>query len=72
MYHEVLNIVCFEAFSVKRKENDLHRKYSHFGCPAENQSCRKISKIEQNLSFYFIYKALEQGVTGSVFKNFEK
>ena len=27
MYHKVLHIVCFQTFSVKRKENDLHRKY---------------------------------------------
>ena len=25
MYQEVLNIVCFQTFSVKRKENDLHK-----------------------------------------------
>ena len=47
MYHEVLNIVCFGTFSVKRKGNDLHRKYRLFGGPAENQSST-ISKIEQN------------------------
>ena len=28
MYHAVLNIVCFETFSEKRKENELHRKYT--------------------------------------------
>ena len=33
MYHVVLNIVCFETFSEKRKENKLHRKYMLFwGC----------------------------------------
>ena len=31
MNHAVLNIVCFKTFSVKRKENDLHRKYRLFG-----------------------------------------
>ena len=36
MYHVVLNIVCFETFSEKRKENELHRKYTLFG-----GSCRK-------------------------------
>ena len=45
MYHEVPHIVCFEDFSVKRKKNDLHRKYRHFGGPTENQSST-ISQIE--------------------------
>ena len=35
MYHAVLNIVCFETFSEKRKENKLHRKHTLFGGPAE-------------------------------------
>ena len=48
MYHEVLNIVCFETFSVQRKENDLHRKYRFLGGPAENLSSPTISQIEQN------------------------
>ena len=34
MYHAVLNIVCFETFYEKRKENELHRKYTIFGGPA--------------------------------------
>ena len=46
MYREVSHIVCFETFSVKRKENDLHRKYGIFGGPAENQSSPTISQIE--------------------------
>ena len=49
MYHAVLNIVCLQTFSVKRKKNDLHRKYMLFGGPAENLSSPKISQIEQNL-----------------------
>ena len=49
MYHEVSNIVCFLTFSVKRKENDLDRKYTFFGDPAENESSPTISQIEQNL-----------------------
>ena len=48
-YHAVLNIVCFQTFSVKRKENDLHRKYRILGGPAENLSSPTISQIEQNL-----------------------
>ena len=48
MYHDVLHIVCFETFSVKRKENDLHRKYRLFGGPAENLSSPATSQIEQN------------------------
>ena len=67
MYHAFLNIVYFNTFSVKRKENDLHRKYSLLGGPAENLSSPRISEKEQNLLFYFIYKALEQSVTGSIF-----
>ena len=47
MYHEVLNTVCFLTFSVKRKENDLHRKYTFLWGPAENASST-ISQIEQN------------------------
>ena len=31
MYHVVLNIVCFETFSEKHKENEIHRKYTPFG-----------------------------------------
>ena len=37
-----------KLFSVKRKENDLHRKYTFFLGPAENASST-ISQIEQNL-----------------------
>ena len=48
MYHEVLRIVCFQTFSVKRTENDLHRKYRHFGGPAESLSST-ISQIEEIL-----------------------
>ena len=48
IYHAVLNIVCFETFSVKRKKNDLHRKYRLFGGRAENLSSPTISQIEQN------------------------
>ena len=29
---------CFETFSDKRKENELHRKYTILGGPAENLS----------------------------------
>ena len=47
MYHEVSNIVCFETVSLKRKENDFHRKYIFLGGPAENASST-ISWIEQN------------------------
>ena len=48
MYDEVLNIVCIQTFSVKRKENDLRRKYTLLEGPAENGSFA-ISQIEQNL-----------------------
>ena len=48
MYHAVLKIVYFHTFSVKRKENDLHRKYRLFGGYAENLSSPTISEIEQN------------------------
>ena len=34
MYNAVLNIVCFETFSEKRKENEFRRKYTLFGGPA--------------------------------------
>ena len=47
MYHAVLNIVCFETFSEKRKKNELHRKYSLFGGPAGNLSPPTILQIKQ-------------------------
>ena len=67
MYRELPHIVCFETFSVKHEENYLHRKYRLFAGPAENLSSLKISQIEQNRRLYFISKALEQCITGSVF-----
>ena len=45
MYHVVLNIVCFETFSDKIKENELHRKYTLFGGPAGNLSPLTSSQI---------------------------
>ena len=47
MYHAVLNIVCFETFSDKRKENKLHRKYTLFGGPAGKVSPPTILQIKQ-------------------------
>ena len=47
MYHSVLNIVCFETFSEKRKENELHRTYTLFGGPAGNLSPPTILQIKQ-------------------------
>ena len=47
MYHAVLNIVCFETFSEKRKENELHRKYTLFGGAAGNLSPPIILQIKQ-------------------------
>ena len=72
MYHEVSHIVCFKTFSVKCKENDLHRKYRLFGGHAENVSSPTISQIEENWLLYFIYNAVEQSTTGAIFKIFEK
>ena len=46
MYHAVLNIVCLETFSEKRKENELHRKYMLFGGPAGNLSPLTILQIK--------------------------
>ena len=46
----------FLIFCVKRKENDLHRKCTFLGGPAEYPFYPTISEIEQNLWFYFIYK----------------
>ena len=54
MYHAVLNIVCFETFSEKRKENELHKKSMLLGCPAGNLSPPTILQIKQIRSFYFI------------------
>ena len=47
MYHALLNIVCFETFSEKRKENEFHRKYTLFGGPAGNPSPPTILQIKQ-------------------------
>ena len=55
MYHAVLNIVCFETFSKKRKENELHRKYTFSGGPAGNQSPPTILQTKLIWWFYFIY-----------------
>ena len=46
MYHAVLNIVCFETF-LKRKEKELHRKYTLFGGPAGDLSPPTILQIKQ-------------------------
>ena len=48
VYHVVSHIVCYLIFSVKRKENHLHKKYTFLGGHAENASCPTISQIEQN------------------------
>ena len=47
MYHAVLNIVCFETYSEKCKENELYRKYALFGGPAGNISPPTILQIKQ-------------------------
>ena len=47
MYNAVLYIVCFEPFSEKRKENELHRKYTLFGGPAGNLSPPTILQSKQ-------------------------
>ena len=41
-------------FSVKRKENDLDRKYIILEGNTENASSSLISQIKQNILFYFI------------------
>ena len=55
MYNVVLNIVCFESFSEKFKENELNRKSTLFVGPAGNLSPSTISQITQIWWFYFIY-----------------
>ena len=47
MYHTVQNIVCFETFFEKLKENELHRKYTLFGGAAGNLSPPTILQIKQ-------------------------
>ena len=47
MYNAVLKILYFETFSEKRKENELHRKYTLFGGPAGNLSPPTILQIKQ-------------------------
>ena len=55
MYHAVPNIVCFETFSGKHKENELCIKYTLFGGAAGNLSPPTILQIKQIWWFYFIY-----------------
>ena len=47
MHHAVLNIVCFQTFSEKLNENELHRKYTLLGGPAGNLSPPIILQIKQ-------------------------
>ena len=47
MSHAVLNIACFKTFSEKRKENELHRKYTVFGGASRNLSPPTILQIKQ-------------------------
>ena len=49
MHYAVLNIVCFETFSEKRKENELHIKYTLFEGPAGNLSPPTILQIKEIL-----------------------
>ena len=58
MHHVVLNIVCFQTFSVKHKKNDLHKKYMLFGGPAENLSSPTISQIEHFTPLLFHLQSL--------------
>ena len=51
MYHVNMHTVCFQTFSVKRKENDLHRKYTFLEGPAENASTSTISQIKKIYDF---------------------
>ena len=43
--HEFPSKVCFETFSEKREENELHRKYMLLGGPVEKLSSHTISQI---------------------------
>ena len=47
MYHAVLNILWFETFSEKHKENELHRKYTLLGGSVGNLSPPTILQIKQ-------------------------
>ena len=42
------NIFVYEDFSLNRKENELHRKYSFLGGSMENTTPPPILEIEQN------------------------
>ena len=46
------NVFVCEDFSLNRKENELHRKYSFFGGYTENTT--PFLEIEQNLCFHWI------------------
>ena len=44
-HHELPANVCFQAFSIKRKENDLDRKYRLLGGPAKMHLVPAISQM---------------------------
>ena len=68
MYHAVLNIVYFETFSEKHKENELHKKYTLFRGPAGSISPPTILQIKQIWWFHFIYHDYAHSFTYRFFK----
>ena len=66
MYHVVLNIVCFETFSQKRKENKLHRKCRLFGGPAGNLFPPTILQIKQ-FDDFISFTMTRRTASGTVF-----
>ena len=71
MYHEVLNIVCFQTFSVKHKENYLHRKYKLLG--VLQKICllqfHRQNKIDDCISFTKLWSRASQAAFSKFKKN---
>ena len=68
MYHAVLNIVCFQTFSEKHKENVFHRKYRLFEGPGENLSSPTISQINKIYDFMSFTKPWSRASEARFFK----
>ena len=72
MYHEVLNIVYFGTFSVKCKENDLHRKYRLLGVLQKINllvQFHRQNKIDDCISFTKTWSRVPQVKFLKLFKN---
>ena len=54
LYRAVLNIVCFETFSEKRKENELHGKHTLFGVLQETISSYNFTDLTKFMILFHL------------------